>query len=80
MGDKGKKWGMGTLQWLGAFFDSDVVPAWLRWSIFLGIGFVVFWQSGWDWWYLLKFIAGVIWVLLAIVLIFIFIRRWMDSR
>lgn len=75
-----KKIGYGILQGVGAFFDSSVVPAALRWSIFVGIGLLVFWQGNWDWWYLLKFIAGVVWVLFGIVMIFIISRRIWDSR
>jgi|GEM_PF-3386646 len=80
MADGSKKLLTGIGQWLGAFFDSDVVPAWLRWSIFIGIGVLIFWQSGWDWWFLLKVIAGILWVLLALVIFFIFLRRHLDSR
>jgi len=75
-----KKFLNGVGQWLGAFFDKDVVAPWIRWSIFLGIALLVFWQSGWDWWFMLKFIAGILWVLLALVIFFIFLRRYLDNR
>ena len=80
MPDTGKKFWSGVGQWIGAFFDKKVVKPWIRWTIFIGIAFVIFWQSGWDWWYVLKVIAGVLWVLLVLVVFFIVLRRFLDKQ
>jgi len=80
MGDGAKRFWTGVGQWLGAFFDNSVLPAWLRWSIFIGIAFLIFWLSGWDWWFLIKVIAGILWALLALVVFFIFYRRYLDNK
>ncbi|EKD49819.1 MAG: hypothetical protein ACD_63C00039G0002 [uncultured bacterium] len=80
MGELGKKVGMGILQAVAAFFDKKTLPTWLRWSIITGVALIIFWKSGWDFWFLLKVIAWVLWILTALVTLFIVIEKVRGKR
>ncbi len=76
----GKKLWFGIMQMFGAFFDKNHTPPALRWLILFGIGFVILWQSGWNWWYLLEVIATIMWVLFAIIIFFIIQRLIINKK
>ncbi len=76
----GKKFGYGVLQTLGAFFDKKVVPPWIPWAIFGGIGVLIAWANNWNWWALLNVVAVVLWILFAIVMTMIFVRRAQEAK
>lgn len=76
----GKKIGYAILQTLGAFLDKKVVPPWIPWATFIGIGLLIAWSHNWDWWYLLKVVAVILWILFIIVMIMIFVRRAQEAK
>ncbi len=76
----GKKFGYAILQSLGAFFDKKVVPPWIPWTVFIGIGVLIAWGNHWNWWVLLEMVAVVLWILFALVMIMIFVRRAQDAK
>lgn len=76
----GKKILYAILQTLGAFFDKKVVPPLIPWATFGGIALLVAWAHNWDWWYLLGVIAVVMWILFAILIIMIFVRRAQEAK
>jgi hypothetical protein len=80
MASLGKKIGYGFLQALGIFFDKKVVPPWVPWAIFGGIAILIAWSRGWDWWYLLRLISVILWILFALLVVNIIIRRIVEDR
>lgn len=76
----GKKTGYAILQTLGAFFDKKLVPPWIPWAVFGGIAVLIAWANNWDWWYLLRIVSVILWILFAIIMIMIFVRRSQNAK
>ena len=77
MGETAKKVWKNILKVVGSFFGD--LPNWLHVLWITVIGGLIFWDSGWDWWLMVKLFVIVLWCLVGIIVTLLIIRKIQDK-